>query len=425
MTVVKLLKLSLRNLRRNSRRSLITILVSSAGFAALSIFAGYMEFTFYGLREATICKGFTSSSGLGHLQVIRKESLSNSESYPFEYGLEKYDKLQNELEKQKYVYRAIPRIEFGGIVSNGEKSVSFLGEGIDPVKESGFIEYWNSLRYMVKEMTMSDSLYVNLQQKKPFSVIIGEGMAKVLNAKEGASLMLISTTVDGAVNVVDVIVSGIVKNNLKAVDEHFLVTHLELVQDLIQTDKVSKMILLLDDTERTAQVRERLSNVKIFDSYVFMPWDKLAAYYKGVSDVYDVIFGFTGLVVIFIVFLSSANTMLMATMERVKEIGTMKAIGIKDHFISIIFLFEGFFLGLMSLLVGFFIKELFSFLVNTMRIKMPPPPGISMNYIMQIFPAYSYMPLIGGLVLVITTLSALVALARIKKITIVESLVYV
>jgi len=425
MTIFKLLKLSLRNLRRNSRRSLITVLVCSAGFAALSIFAGYMEFTFYGLREATICKGFNSGSGLGHLQVIRKESLSNSETYLFEYGLGDYERLQKELEKQKYVYKAIPRIEFGGIVSNGEKSVSFLGEGIDPIKESGFVEYWNSLQYMVKEMIISDSLYVNLQQKMPFSVIIGDGMAKVLNAKKGASLMLISTTVDGAVNVVDVIVSDVVKTNLKAVDEHFLVTHLDLVQELLQTDKVSKMILLLDDTDRTAQAGEMLSNMKIFDSYVFMPWNKLAVHYKGVSDIYDVIFGFTGLVVIFIVFLSSANTMLMATMERVKEIGTMKAIGIKDSFISIIFLFEGFFLGLMSILVGFLIKELFSFLVIIMRIKMPPPPGMTVNYIVQIFPAYSYMPLIGGLILAITTLSALVALTRIKKITIVDSLAYV
>lgn len=425
MTIFKLLKLSLRNLRRNSRRSLITVLVCSAGFAALSIFAGYMEFTFYGLREATICKGFNSGSGLGHLQVIRKESLSNSETYLFEYGLGDYERLQKELEKQKYVYKAIPRIEFGGIVSNGEKSVSFLGEGIDPIKESGFVEYWNSLQYMVKEMIISDSLYVNLQQKMPFSVIIGDGMAKVLNAKKGTSLMLISTTVDGAVNVVDVIVSDVVKTNLKAVDEHFLVTHLDLVQELLQTDKVSKMILLLDDTDRTAQAGEMLSNMKIFDSYVFMPWNKLAVHYKGVSDIYDVIFGFTGLVVIFIVFLSSANTMLMATMERVKEIGTMKAIGIKDSFISIIFLFEGFFLGLMSILVGFLIKELFSFLVIIMRIKMPPPPGMTVNYIVQIFPAYSYMPLIGGLILAITTLSALVALTRIKKITIVDSLAYV
>lgn len=425
MTIIKVLRLSLRNLRRNSRRSLITILVSSAGFAALSIFAGYMEFTFYGLREATICRGFTSSSGLGHLQVLRKEALSKSEKYPFEYGISNYRELQNDLEKQKHVYTTIPRIEFGGIVSNGEKSVSFLGEGIDPTREAGFVKYWNGLQYMVKEMRLSDSLYVNLQRKKPFSVIIGSEMAKALNAKEGSSLMLISTTVDGAVNVVDVTVSGIVKNNLKAVDEHFLVTHLDLVQELIQTDKVSKIILLLDHTENTGQTVAILSNMKIFHSYLFMPWDKLAAYYKGVSDVYDVIFGFTGIVVIFIVFLSSANTMLMATMERVKEIGTMKAIGIADHFIVMIFLFEGLFLGVISIGVGVLFKELFSLTVNIMRIKMPPPPGIAMNYIMQIFPAYSYMPSIGALILILTTLSALVALVKIKKITIVESLTYV
>ncbi|NTV93583.1 MAG: ABC transporter permease, partial [Chlorobiaceae bacterium] len=332
MNSIKLASIALRNLFRNSRRTLITILVSSAGFAALAIVAGYMDFTFYGLKEMTICRGFTSSGGTGHIQIVKREALQKEERYPLEYGIADNEKIQALIASNKSIKATIPRIEFNGLISNGEKSISFLGMGIDPEKESELMHYWNALDKMSSKTKMDDSSYKKLELTGQNGVLLGEGMAKSLNAETGSSLMLMGTTVDGAVNVVDVTVAGVVKSTMKSIDRYYLVTNIPTAQSLMQTDRVSKIVVVLDKTDNTESITPLVS-AAINGSgkpalFTAIPWDQLAEYYHSIRDAYRIIFSFTGIIVVVIVFLSCTNTMLMSTMERVREIGTLKAIGI-------------------------------------------------------------------------------------------------
>ncbi len=429
MNIVKLATISLRNLFRNSRRTLITVLVAAAGFAALAILAGYMDFSFYGLRELTVCKGFSAGGGTGHIQVFRRESLEKEELFPMQYGIEANEKVRTDIESIDKVSFTMPRIEFNGLISNGDKSISFLGQGVDPAKEAGLIQYWNSLEKMAGKKKMSDAAYRQLEKAGPYGVLLGQQMAKALNAEVGTDLMLMSTTVDGAVNVVDVTVAGIARGAMKSIDRHYLVAPLETAGSLLQTDRVSKIVVVLKRTEDTAAV-SRLIEAKVHghgDDPVFsvIPWEKLAAYYYSVRDVYNIIFSFTGIIVVAIVFLSCTNTMLMATMERVREIGTLKAIGVSNVWISLMFLFEGFFIGLMSIFGGLLFKYTFSVIVNNSGFKMPPPPGMSSSYLLKIFSAVEFLPWIAFLIIFSTTLSGLLTLLKIRKLSIVNSLTHV
>ncbi|NTW62758.1 MAG: ABC transporter permease [Chlorobiaceae bacterium] len=429
MNSIKLASIALRNLFRNSRRTLITILVSSAGFAALAIVAGYMDFTFYGLKEMTICRGFTSSGGTGHIQIVKREALQKEERYPLEYGIADNEKIQALIASNKSIKATIPRIEFNGLISNGEKSISFLGMGIDPEKESELMHYWNALDKMSSKTKMDDSSYKKLELTGQNGVLLGEGMAKSLNAETGSSLMLMGTTVDGAVNVVDVTVAGVVKSTMKSIDRYYLVTNIPTAQSLMQTDRVSKIVVVLDKTDNTESITPLVS-AAINGSgkpalFTAIPWDQLAEYYHSIRDAYRIIFSFTGIIVVVIVFLSCTNTMLMSTMERVREIGTLKAIGIANPWISLMFLFEGFFIGLMSLIGGMALKIIFSFIINNSGFRMPPPPGMSSTYLLKIYPATEFLPWIALLVMFSTTFSGLLTLLKIRKISIVNSLTHV
>jgi len=429
MTIIKLINIALRNLFRNSRRTLITVLVSASGFAALAIIAGYMDFTFFGLREMTICEGFTASGGTGHLQIFKQDALQKEERYPLEYGIEANDKLQSTIESAGNISFTIPRVEFNGLISNGEKSISFLGMGVDPVKESKLIQYWNSLDNMSVKVILSDSSYVQLKKTAPNGVLLGEEMAKALNVKSGSGLMLMSTTVDGAVNVVDVTVAGIVRNTIKSISRYYLLTTIKTAQNLMQTDKVSKIVVVLNKTENTDPVRpllsKRLNGSSAKPLFSVIPWHDLAEYYNSVMDAYRIIFSFSGIIIVVIVFLSCINTMLMATMERVKEIGTLKAIGISNIWIILMFLFEGFFIGLISVVVGIALKYIFSWIINNSGFMMPPPPGMSFPYRLNIFSAVEFLPWISLLVIVSTTFSGLLTFVKIRKISIVNSLTHV
>ena len=429
MNIFKIAALSLRNLFRNRRRTLITVLVSASGFTALAIVAGYMEFTFFGLKETTICFGFTAQGGTGHLQIFNSNSLENEELYPMQYGIKNYDQLQNSIESMPDVSFTIPRIEFTGLVSNGDKSLSFIGHGINPQKEAMLLHYWNSLHQISEGAKVNDSLYTILQKKYQNGVLLGKEMAKSLHATPGSDLLLMSTTVDGAVNVIDITVAGIVDTGLETANKYYLETKIQTVQDLLFTDKISNIAVVINNTDKTHYFESILDSTinkkSLQTSFTVIPWEKLASYYNSIRDIYTIIFGFVGFIVVSIVFLSCTNTMLMATMERISEIGTLKAIGVSNKWLSLLFLLEGFFIGLISIIIGISFKYIFSFIINISGYRMPPPPGMSSSYLLKIFPASEQLPWISLLIIVSTTFSGLFTLLKIKKMSIVESLSHV
>ncbi|TLU83438.1 MAG: ABC transporter permease [Chlorobium sp.] len=430
MNHIKLVIIASRNLKRNSRRTLITVLVSSAGFAALAIVGGYMDFTFFGLQEMTICRGFSSSGGTGHIQIVRKEALTKEEQYPMEFGIADNDILQETINNSnKDVKATVPRIEFTGLISNGERATSFLGMGVKPEKEIKLMNYWDDVYKNSKKNVFQEEMYKRLAMSPQNGVLLGESMAKALGATVGSTLMLMGTTVDGAVNAVDVTVAGIINNSMKTVDRYYLVTKIETAQSLMQTDKVSKILLVLDNTCKTdgvlPAVASKINRPGNNAGYSVIPWYQLAEYYHSVKDAYRIIFGFTGIIVVLIVFLSAANTMLMSTMERVREIGTLKAMGISNRWISMMFLYEGLFIGVMSIVVGLLFKEIFTLIINNANFEMPPPPGMSSTYFLKIYPAFHFLPWISLLLIFSTTCSGFLTLFKIRKLSIVNSLTHV
>jgi hypothetical protein len=74
-------------------------------------------------------------------------------------------------------------------------------------------------------------------------------------------------------------------------------------------------------------------------------WIDLATYYKQVVTMFNGIFLFMGIIVFFMVLMSSVNTLLMSMMERTREIGTMLAMGTPRFWVVALFMLEATLLG--------------------------------------------------------------------------------
>ncbi|GBE05466.1 ABC transporter permease YtrF precursor [bacterium BMS3Abin10] len=424
MNILKLIKFSFRNLFRNRRRTLITLLVTASGFAALALVSGYISFTLHGLQALTIRNGFTGSGGTGHMQIFNQHSLEEEELYPLQFGINDHKAVEQDIADIDGVSFVMSRIDFSGLISTGEKSVSFLGMGIDPEKEADLL----SPLVKHKSMEFENEALFNLK-KTPNGVILGKGLASSLRADIGSYLMLISTTVDGAVNAVDVSVAGVISTGLKTVDRYYLLTHIPTVQRLIQTDRVSKLVVVLDETEDLPIIKPKV--LETVNKYVpsqtlaVIEWQDLAGYYHSILDLYNIIFNFLGFIVVIIVMLSCVNTMLMATMERIKEIGTLKAIGISGRWITFVFLLEGLFIGIGSVFIGLVLHYVAAFIINSSMITMPPPPGMNISYTLEVYATTRYLPLIALLIISSTTFSSMLTLRKVRKISIVDALNYV
>src|SRR5688500_7148198 len=123
-----LIKLALRNIFRNRRRSAITLAVIVFGAVGLILFGGYKAVTFRGLRESTI------RGRRGHLQIFGAGHEKGSQK-PLEHALENVAALRAEIEKDPRVESTAAQITLMGLVSNGDKSETFIATAVEPEKD--------------------------------------------------------------------------------------------------------------------------------------------------------------------------------------------------------------------------------------------------------------------------------------------------
>ena len=405
----KFLLLAFRNVFRNRRRTMMTLLVVAGGVAGLLLVGGFFSFMFWGLRESTI------RNGLGHLQVFNAERFRRDEMHVLENGLDHYRKIAAMAEGLPHVRGVTARIEFYGMVSNGAKSSVFMGSAVDPAKERqmGFVPRISAGRYL-------DGANEN-------EALIGAGLARSMNVKPGDGLTLLAVTADGALNGIDIDITGIVNTGFKEMDDRRLTIDLLAGQRLLQSDRVTNLVLGLDKTENTDAVYgallPRLGGSQ--QQLAVRKWVDLATFYHQVHLLFTGIFLFLGVIVFFMVVMSSANTIMMAMFERTREIGTMLAMGTPRRWLVGLFLAEAVITGVLAAGLGVAAGSGLGELLNHTGIVLPPPPGNTSGLPLKVLHEPALMA--GAAILVMITLAAaaLMPAMRASRLRIVEALSHV
>ena len=382
----KFIKLATKNVFSNRRRTVITGLVLVFGATALILAGGFVSFSFRALSESTI------RGQLGHLQIYNKDFFEKDEEKPLALGLENVDELKAKVMSQEHVRFTMARVEFMGLLSNGEKSAVFLGRGIEPEKEmelSGNRAPVDSGKFLAGGATGSGD----------DEVVVARGLAKSLKARIGEYLTLMTTTSTGALNAMDVKVVGIYSTGVPEYDERALMVDIRTAQQLLVSHKVSKLVVVLDETSHTQEVATALA--ARMPEVTLKRWDELATFYKAVVQLYSAIFAFLGVIIFVIVVLSSSNTMMMSIMERTREIGTQLAVGTSRLRLLVNFLYEGLMIGVFGGLLGLLIAAGLAELIDHSGLRMPPPPGGTTGYplIVDLVPGV----FVGVFLLIVTT----------------------
>jgi putative ABC transport system permease protein len=174
------------------------------------------------------------------------------------------------------------------------------------------------------------------------------------------------------------------------------------------TEGTSRLVVLLSDTALTDSIAAKLSLLFAQEGLhlEMRTWSQLADYYHEVVSLFDGVFGFIQLIVLFIAALSIANTMMMAVMERTPEIGAIRALGGTRREVMLLFLTEAGYLGLFGSLFGVICGILLANGITLMEWMMPTPPGSSQSYPIRIFVEWSVIwqtALVGFLIAVIAS----------------------
>ncbi len=228
----KFLLLAFRNVFRNRRRTLMTLLMVGGGVAGLLLAGGYFAFMTNGLRENTI------RNGLGHIQIFNAEHFKRDEVRVLDTGIDNWRQVAATISSTAHVRGVAPRIEFYGMVSNGQKSSVYMGSAADPDAE-------RSLGFTPNLLSGQD---LDAKPGADVEALVGAGLAKSMNVKVGDGLTLLAVTSDGALNGIDVVVAGIVQTGVADLDARYLRIPLNAAQRLLQSSRVTNLVVGLDAT---------------------------------------------------------------------------------------------------------------------------------------------------------------------------------
>ena len=408
-------RLALRNLARNRRRTALSVAIVACGTAAIVLVAGFVRFSFDGLSEAMI------RGGLGHLEVAAASEVAGRAAgtldRPAASGLAGWRELRQELERLPDVAAVGATLHVMGLAQKeGGASVSFVGVGVEPDRERamGFTTRLKAGRPLSEAEPAAGA----------DTVLLARGLAESLHAAPGDSVTLLAAGTDGMLNALDVRVVGVYTTGVAELDSRFVKLPLATAARLLQVETVSNLLVVLDDTAETdaagAGVRALVAGRT--PSLAVVPWYERAPFYAQVRDLYTGIFRFLGAVVLLLVVLAVSNTLVMAVFERMRELGTLRAIGTTPGQLAALLAAEAAALGAVGAACGAVLGAAGVAAINAAAWQMPPPPGavdpidLRLAYVPEAFAGA------GALMVAVLLVAAIFPIVRAVRVSVVEAL---
>lgn len=370
------------------------------GTVALILADGFIERIFVDFREAIV------RSSLGHFQVLPADA--DSARPPAALA-----SLRPDIEKALDDFPGVvvaAKLSFVGLASHGERTVSFVGEGVEPQREQA----------------LSSELVIDrgrpLESIDERSLLLGEGLAKVLGADVDDLVTILVTTPAGGVNAIEAKVAGIFHTSTKAYDDRALRLPLQTAQALLRDEAISKFVGVLPRSSDTDGAVAALRSALDEDGVQVKAWSEIADFYNKTVQLFSSQLAVVRAVIVAIVLLSVSNTQARNVMERTSEIGTMMALGRTRSAVARLFVGEGLILGLACGLIGVLLGWAVALLVSGVGIPMPPPPGMARGFVAGI----AFTPGIAATAMLLAVFTSVVAsllpALRASRLNIVDAL---
>lgn len=357
--MIKLFKIAIRNLIRYKRRTLLTSTLIAIGVLFVLVFIAASG-SFKNLMIGQI-----TDSMLGHLQVHKRGYMASIDSLPLTLNLntKAIKKLEIAIKEIPEIEAYSPRIKFGGMFSNFVESSNIKVNGVYPEKEIVSVPLFLS-RISKGERAI-----------KKGEILIPELLATGLKIKVGDAVVVIATNRDGSVNGKQFKVGGIIESVTGPGGRDGYV-HIEDAMEILRMDEleISEVAVRVKDFSKLDSVKTSLNRMlsknlnkqgkPVFD---VRTWEKLSPFYN-IARMIDVMTIFIKIMLIAIVLISITNVMIMAVYERIREIGTIAAIGTMPEKILSLFLIEGLSLGVTGVIVGNLLAFIVVFLMNIIEI---------------------------------------------------------
>ncbi|MCR4403305.1 MAG: ABC transporter permease [Firmicutes bacterium] len=330
-----LLKLAARNLWRQKRRTFLTFLAIAVGLAALIEVDCIMR----GVDRDAIDNLINLETG--DLRVHAQGYFAQRESLPIDLVVEPSAVLAA-LGSVPGVKTATPRLVFGARLNTGWEEIPVVGVGIDPELDP-------------QVFTLAEYVEGKWLSRGAAEALVGYNLAQVLELEPGDIFTLVTRTRGEAFQAVDLTVTGLIRSPHPQVNSGQVYLPLDVADQALAVGGGATEVVLR--IERRANIDEVSGLVRASLQGAGIPaevltWRETARDFLAISQSKQ---GFTGLLIFMILIIAvvgMVNTILLGAMERVREIGMMKAMGMSPREIVLLFMFEATGIGVLGSITG-------------------------------------------------------------------------
>lgn len=347
-----LFKIAFRNIFRQKRRSVLTILTMFGGFTLAAMSFGWSDGTY-----SYIIEMFTRDR-LGHIQIHRKGYLDRPTLYK---TLDNYEAMGKMVAGTEGVLYWAPRLYSAGLVSVGDKSAGMRIYGIDPSREVAATRF-------DKKITAGRSL----SDQANHEAVIGTGLARLLKASINDELVIMSQAADGSIANDLYTITGLMSSGDKITDQTALYLHLKDAQELLVLEgRVHEIAIVAEDLSEVVDLAEVIGTEINDPQVVVEPWQVFAkSFYNAMradqQGTWIMLF-----VIMLVVTVGVLNTVLMTVLERTREYGVLRAVGTSPTQILRLVIIEVFIMAVIGIIIGCGLSYLVNYLLSIEGVALP------------------------------------------------------
>ena len=332
-------RLALRTVLLGRPRTVLAVLVVAASLTALDLFAGHIASTRARLEYRTVI-----GERLGHLAIQRSRARQN-EGAPM-FDRDEAIRIRRIAEATPGITLVLPQMSLAGLASTGERSALFHGEGIDA---SSPAEAPGKLNASVRN-----------------GIAVSAGQARTLGLRNGSNVTLTGAAVDTqgkplSAEVVDIFSTAGLSSDARSVLMPF-----ELAQTLLDTQRTERFVVFLSDPALLEEKRNELkralkrggvaADVRTWQeqSPSFIVEDKTST--LSLDSVAGMAFAVLAAAI--------AATISMNAFERRREVGTLRALGMRNVSVFLMFAAEALWMTAIGVVISLVASGLIAWVVN-------------------------------------------------------------
>ena len=331
MNIITLIKISWRNVWRNKLRSFVVILSVIFGLVGGIIMIAMS----YGLNEERMNNAVETY--LSHIQIHNK---SFSEEYNIKYTIDNLEGIENAINNDSRVVSYSKRIILNGMLSNSNGSYGIQVKGVDPIEE---VKVTNTYEKIIEGEYF--------KSEKENTILVGKKLAERLNLKLKSKVVITFQDENYELTSLLYRVEGIFRSGNSRYDEaNVFVKNVSITKNLPNFSGYHEIPILLTDIELRNQVKNDLISKN--SNNLIEGWDDISKDLAYANEMLAAVLYIFMIIILSALSFGIVNTMLMAILERRKEIGMLMSIGMSRFKIFLMISFETMFLSIVALPIG-------------------------------------------------------------------------